>query len=101
MQIRTWAPPPRHPLHSCILSIFRARANGASSETILPKGNVDILFNLGAPPTTTGTAGRCALRTVVVAGLHTRPLVSQRTHLHLIGVSLDKTVPQLFRTLRP
>jgi AraC-like DNA-binding protein len=88
MQIRTWTPPPGHPLQACVLSIFRARANGANSETILPKGNVDILFNLGAPLATTGTAGRFEIHSTLVAGLNTRPLVSHRTHLHLIGVSL-------------
>jgi AraC-like DNA-binding protein len=88
MQIRTWTPPPGHLLHACVLSIFRARADGANSETILPKGNVDILFNLAAPMTTTGTAGRFEVRSTLVAGLNTRPLVSHRTHLHLIGVSL-------------
>ena len=57
MQTCTWTPPPGHPLQACVLSIFRARVNGANSETILLKGNVDILFNLGAPLTTTGTGG--------------------------------------------
>jgi AraC-like DNA-binding protein len=88
MQIRTWTPPPGHPLQACVLSIFRALATGANSETILPKGNVDILFNLGPLLKTTGTAGRFELRSTLVAGLNTRPLVSHRTHLHLIGVSL-------------
>lgn len=88
MQIRVWTPPPGHPLHACVLSIFRARLDAAYSETILPKGNVDILFNLGAPLTTTGTAGRFELRTTLVAGLNTRPLVAQQAHTHLMGVSL-------------
>lgn len=89
MQIRLWTPPPGHPLHACVHSIFRARADAAYSETILPKGNVDILFNLGPTTLTTiGTAGRFELRSTLVAGLNTRPLVAQQTHTHLIGVSL-------------
>jgi AraC-like DNA-binding protein len=88
MQIRTWTPPPGHPLHACVLSIFRARANGANSETILPKCNVDILFNLGPPLTTTGTAGQFEMHSTLVAGFNTRPLVSHGTHLYLIGISL-------------
>jgi AraC-like DNA-binding protein len=88
MQIRVWTPPSRHPLQDCVLSIFRARTNGAYSETILPKGNVDILFNLGPPLTTTGIAGRVEIHSTLVAGLNTRPLFSHRTHLHLLGISL-------------
>jgi AraC-like DNA-binding protein len=87
MQIRLWTPPPGHPLHGCVLSIFRARSDAAYSETILPKGNVDILFNLGAPLMTAGMAGRFELRTTLVAGLNTRPLFAQQAHMHLLGVS--------------
>lgn len=88
MQIRMWVPPPGHPLQPHVLSIFRARTNDAYTETILPKGNVDILFNLGAPLTATGMSGRFEIVTSLIAGLNTRPLVSYRAHHYMIGVSL-------------
>ena len=89
MQIRTWTPPPGHPLRASVILIFRARSSGGCAETILPKGNVDILFNLAAPFATTGTAGRVEIHSTLVAGLHTHPVVSHPTgEVYLIGVSL-------------
>jgi AraC-like DNA-binding protein len=88
-----YVPPPGHPLHPYVQAIFRTRWNGAGMrETILPKGNVDYLFNLGAP-----------MRGVVpglcdhvldegctwAGGLRTRPyIVRPQGQVDLLGVVL-------------
>jgi hypothetical protein len=77
MQLRTWTPPPGHPLRASVILIFRVRWSGGCAETILPKGNVDILFNLAAAPLVTMDSldrdvGSGRARNRDVAGLHFR-----------------------------
>lgn len=85
--------PHGHPLHPYVLTIFRVRWNGAGArETILPKGNVDYLFNLGAPLHGSGhrseghvSGAGCAW----IGGLRTRPyVVYPQGRVDLLGVSL-------------
>jgi hypothetical protein len=50
MKADFYIPPRTHPLFPYIQSIWRNTANGDfTRETILPKGNVDLLFNLADP----------------------------------------------------
>jgi AraC-like DNA-binding protein len=76
-----------------VLAIFRVRWNGVGlRETILPKGNVDYLFNLGEPLHATGprpdgyfAEEGCAW----VGGLRTRAHVVQpQGRVDLLGVSM-------------
>lgn len=95
MDIRVWTPPADHPLKPFVLSVFRARFTGAPwTEVILPKGNVDLIFNLGAPVSASPPGALDAVsdhryETAWVAGLKTAPFT---THpgpgSYLVGVSL-------------
>ncbi len=50
MQLEYYIPPAQHPLGPYVQSIWRVHAHrDYSTETILPKGNVDLLFNFGDP----------------------------------------------------
>ena len=86
-------PPPDHPLHPYVITIFRVRWDGSGlRETILPKGNVDFLFNLGAPLHGSGSRREgyvaeegCAW----VGGLRTLPyVVHPQGRVDLLGVCL-------------
>lgn len=88
-----YQPPPGHPLHPYVLAIFRVRWNGAGArETILPKGNVDYLFNLGAPLHGSGRRPEGHVSDAGAAwigGLRTRPyIVHPQGRVDLLGVSL-------------
>lgn len=93
MQCERYIPPIHHPLAPYIQSIWRVQAKGDyRTETILPKGNVDLLFNFGDP---FGVIGEHASRDLMrgmsayVAGLQTSTFTS-RPHgtVYLMGVSL-------------
>ena len=48
MNVARYSPPPDHPLHPYLYGIWECGARGEyARETILPKGIVDIIFNLG------------------------------------------------------
>jgi AraC-like DNA-binding protein len=93
MQVEHFVPPPAHPLHPFIISIFRLRARDAYvAETLLPRGNVDILFNLGPPVAATlvdAPGDIISWKTTLVCGLQTRPMVSRPgREVHTIGINL-------------
>ncbi|MCX6047614.1 MAG: helix-turn-helix transcriptional regulator [Chloroflexi bacterium] len=93
MQTEQYAPPPQHPLEPYVQAIWRVKANRSyTTETILPKGNVDLLFNFGDPLTSgddqsshnlIGAAG------AYVAGLYTGAFTNRpQGEVWLLGVSL-------------
>jgi AraC-like DNA-binding protein len=90
--VHVYAPPPGHPLEPYVLSIFRVRADTPYRETILPKGNVDLLFNLGGTVHGEGMLsgpGVIQEGAAWIGGLKTRPyVVHPRGPLHLMGVCL-------------
>lgn len=93
MQVDSFAPPADHPLHPYVIGIFRMRARGAyAEETILPKANADLLFNLGEPLHLGGRAyrdGGLRAAETRLAGVQTGPLVSRPGGgVDLLGVSL-------------
>jgi AraC-like DNA-binding protein len=91
--IQMYRPPAGHPLEPYVLSIFRVRTEAPHRvETILPKGNVDILFNLGdamrgdAPDRDSYVVQPGA---AWIGGLKTRPYsVLPNGMMYLLGVSL-------------
>lgn len=91
--LQTYRPPAGHPLEPHVLAIFRVRAEVPyRHETILPKGNVDLLFNLGETihgdgiQPDTYVAGQGA---AWVGGLRTQAYhVCPRGRLYLMGVCL-------------
>ncbi|HEX8673128.1 MAG TPA: AraC family transcriptional regulator [Longimicrobium sp.] len=87
MHVDKYRPPPAHPLHPYVQAIFRIRlARPYARETILPKGNVDLLFNLGGPLVGAATAEEGS---VWVGGLRTGPYQVRATGaMDLLGVSL-------------
>ena len=93
MKVEHHTIPHGHPLAPHVLYIFRMRGKGHfSAETILPKGNVDLLFNSADALHVTG----CRLGaqviggpTVLLAGVQTRSFVSRpQGHVDLLGISL-------------
>ena len=93
MQVDSYSPPPGHPLAPYLIGIFRMRARGAYvEETILPKGNADLLFNLGEPLHLEGRVyrgGAVGAAETRLAGVQTGPLVSRPGGaVDLLGVSL-------------
>lgn len=92
MHAEFFVPPAHHPLHPHLLAIFRLRSATPYRETILPKGNVDLLFNLGDPLRVQGPLlGVSEVRSadVRMAGLQTQALVVRPTGgADLLGVSL-------------
>ncbi len=94
MHVDTYIPPPRHPLRPYLQSIWCVKARGDfSRETILPKGNVDILFNLGSGIICNGLKGenQCSLTPApYLAGLQTRSFQNSPVDdVHLMGISLN------------
>lgn len=86
-------PPRGHPLRPHLQTIFRTRWDGAGMrETILPKGNVDYLFNLGAPMhgVVPGVRDHVVNEGCTwVGGLRTQPyIVRPRGKVDLLGVVL-------------
>ena len=88
-----YQPPPGHPLHPYVLGIFRSRWDGRGMrEIILPKGNLDYLFNLGAPLHGSSLSPEEYVAReggTWIAGLRTRPyVVRPQGVVGLIGVCL-------------
>jgi AraC-like DNA-binding protein len=73
--------PPAHPLSGAVVGMFRLQAHGAyATETILPKGIIDILFNLGPPIRTRSQDGSVVYddwNATIVSGLRTQTVVSE------------------------
>ena len=91
MKIERYIPPPTHPLHPYVQSVFYA-SFWVSRELILPKCNVDILFNFGDPifiEKTPRVAGPDVWRKTLVAGLQTGAVVSRpKGAVTILGISL-------------
>ncbi len=93
MNVQFMAPPPGDPLHAYVLSIFRVRSRTTGwTETILPEGSADLLFNLGGPILGTGfDSGDHLVRPgdIWLDGIKTKPYrVLQWPGMYLVGVSL-------------
>jgi AraC-like DNA-binding protein len=92
MDARLYRPPADHPLAPYLIGIFRVRCvAGAWEETILPKGNVDLIFNLGSTMTSCGPGGvrEVAEGAVWIGGLRTLPYrVHAAAGMLLLGISL-------------
>lgn len=91
--LQTYRPPAGHPLEPCILHIFRVRQqNPFPREIILPKGNVDLLFNLGDTVRGTGRASDAYAAeegAAWIGGLRMRPYDALwQGRVDLLGVSL-------------
>lgn len=93
MEVQRYIPPAEHPLKPYLQSIWRGRASGAfRTETILPKGNVDIIFNLGDPSQLVAgklirqpvNLSRCFLQGVQTGAIQAQP----GKNFDLIGISL-------------
>ena len=92
-ELHFYAPPPGHPLEPFVIAIFRVRTDAPHrQETILPKGNVDLLFNLGEPlGGSDAKRDRFVIRSGAawIGGLKTRPYSFEPGRmLYLLGVSL-------------
>ena len=92
-KVQTWRPPAGHPLEPCIQYVFRVRgATPYRHETVLPKGNVDLLFNFGETVVGAGLAAEPYVArpgAAWVGGLKTRPYsVHPQGSMDLLGVSL-------------
>lgn len=91
MQVRQCAPPLGHPATPCVQSFWSVQARRPfAKEVILPKGNVDLLFNLGAPlGVTLADGGQLVLAPgawlpgLQVGAMASRPL----GELHVFGIS--------------
>lgn len=93
-KVETWRPPPGHPLEPCIQYVFRVRGpTPYRHETVLPKGNVDLLFNFGETVVGAGLATEPYVArqgAAWVGGLKTQPYtIHPRTSMDLLGVSLQ------------
>ena len=106
MNVDRYIPPANSLLSRYVSSIWRVWASGAySRETILPKGNFDLLFNLG--DSTARATGRRApellLReTAYVAGVQTEAFVAHpQGVVYLVGVSLRMETCAALLPLRP
>jgi AraC-like DNA-binding protein len=91
--IQQYRPPAGHPLEPYLLSIFRVRMDHPPRhEIILPKGNVDLLFNLGETVHGDGLApDPYVVRpgAAWVGGLKTRQYsVLPQGGMYLVGISL-------------
>src|ERR1700741_2115937 len=112
MRIEIHVPLPGDPLHAYVQHFFSARSISAPSsegagrrEVILPKGNVDFLFNLGASCGTVAT-GRWERwmqpGTVALEGLKTVPFsMSSSAGTHLVGVCLRAEAAAAMLPLAP
>lgn len=91
--IQMYRPPAGHPLEPCIQYIFRIREQHPHrQEIVLPKGNVDLLFNLGEPVHGAGLLESPYVSEEGAAwmgGLKTQPYrVLPQGSMDLVGVSL-------------
>lgn len=91
--LETWRPPAGHPLEPCVEYIFRVRQQTSfPREIILPKGNVDLLFNLGEPVVGRGMAREAQVAeegAAWVGGLKMRPYdVLWQGRMDLLGVTM-------------
>jgi AraC-like DNA-binding protein len=90
--MQQWTLPAGHLLHPYVHSIWRMDgAPQGRRETVLPHGNVDLLFNLEAPLTAIALSGIAPVLGAApyVAGLQTRALDTVSTaRVDLLGVSL-------------
>lgn len=93
MRADVFVPPPGHLLHPFVHSIFEVHGPQAAlrEEAILPKGNVDLLFNLGAPVDVAREGAITTIRAgaVQVAGLQTSRFDTRlQGATCLLGISL-------------
>ena len=93
MQSNVFRPRSVDPLRRYVHSVFQARDAGPGyrHETILPKGNVDLLFNIGDDMDVIGQRSTCRLQSggVQIAGVQTLGFMSRpRGVTNLIGISL-------------
>jgi AraC-like DNA-binding protein len=91
--VQQFRPPAGHPLEPYVLSIFRVRTDHPPRhEVILPKGNVDLLFNLGDVVASEGLQPEPYVvreGSGWVSGLKTQPYsVLPRGRMYLVGISL-------------
>lgn len=91
--LQFYVPPPGHPLEPYVISIFRVRNETPHrQETIVPKGNVDLLFNLGEALSGNGVTQDAFVvqpGAAWIGGLKTRPYSFEPGGLlYLVGVSL-------------
>lgn len=92
--VQQFRPPAGHPLEPYVQYIFRVRAprQPYRHEIVLPKGNVDLLFNLGETVTGAGLGSApyvAAQGAAWVGGLKTQPYsVLPGGSMNLVGVSL-------------
>ena len=91
MKTQRYIPPASHPLHPYVQSLFFGRGRHVR-ELVLPKCNVDILFNLGDPirieRTERHASGLLWQKTLVV-GLQTRAIVAvPQGVVRVAGISL-------------
>jgi AraC-like DNA-binding protein len=89
-----YRPPAGHPLQPYVQSIFRVCGElPFRQETLLPRGTVDLVFNLGETVRATGLVPEAYVAhegDAWVSGLKTRPytVLPPRSGMHLIGVNL-------------
>ena len=87
-----YRPPPGHPLAAYVEIIFRVRRDTPfRHEIFLPRGTVDLLFNLGEPMHATGLPHAYVARegSAWVGGLKTLPYtVRPQGAMNLVGVNL-------------
>lgn len=92
MRVDLFTIPVTDPLSLYATSIFRLRARDAyATETIMPGGHVNLLFNFGPPVRVTGLSSTPIFTwsSAIIAGLQTRPYTSRPDHdVHTMGVSL-------------
>lgn len=93
MQPKIFRPAPGDPLAQHVHSVFQAcdAGPGYRHKTILPKGNVDLIFNVGDDMEVIGKRTTWRLRSggVQIAGVQTQGFISQPWgETNLIGISL-------------
>jgi AraC-like DNA-binding protein len=106
VRIERYIPPPGSELARHVLSIWRLRADADfSREVVLPKCNLDVLFNLGQPidRARDGVAvDALASGAVHVAGLHTRAFATRpQGRVDVLGVSFRIEACAAFLSLPP
>ena len=93
MQLEHYVPPSQHPLEPYVYTIWRIQANrDYTTETILPKGNVDLIFNFGDPIASEDinmSGNLLPASSAYVAGLYTGSFTNRpQGKVWLMGVSL-------------
>jgi methylphosphotriester-DNA--protein-cysteine methyltransferase len=104
MRIERYVPPPTHQLHRRLQCVFHARSDHRR-ELVLPKCNVDLLFNLGDPivvESTDASRSHVTWRHTLVAGLQTRAFVARpQGRVEILGISLQPMVSGLISKASP